>query len=87
MYKFRVCTYFDGHQSGHFFGLLAQTTCVFVSQMWSLIPHTEEFPLELMPSLISRVRKRGSGGRRPGPDPHLDPSVDPSKAHRLVANR
>lgn len=32
-------------------------------------------------------RRKGKGGRQPANDPRLDPTVDPKKARRIVANR
>lgn len=38
--------------------------------------------------LMRRVGERkGKGGRSPAGDPRLDPSVDPKKAKRILANR
>jgi hypothetical protein len=30
---------------------------------------------------------RGRGGRQSGPDPRLDPNIDPARAERILANR
>lgn len=32
-------------------------------------------------------RRKGKGGRRPAADPRIDPTIDPKKAKRIVANR
>jgi hypothetical protein len=32
-------------------------------------------------------KRKGKGGRQPAADPRLDPSVDPKRARRILANR
>lgn len=37
--------------------------------------------------LTPAEKRKGKGGRQPASDPRLDPSVDPKKARRILANR
>ena len=37
--------------------------------------------------LTPASKRKGKGGRQPATDPRLDPSVDPKKARRILANR
>ena len=37
--------------------------------------------------VLGKVTHRGKGGRTPASDPRLDPSIDPKKAKRILANR
>ena len=32
-------------------------------------------------------KRKGKGGRQPAADPRLDPSIDPKRARRILANR
>lgn len=38
-------------------------------------------------ALLEKVQRKGKGGRAPAEDPRLDPSIDPRKARRILANR
>ncbi len=40
-----------------------------------------------MSALLEKVQRKGKGGRAPAEDPRLDPSIDPRKARRILANR
>ena len=37
--------------------------------------------------VLGKVTQRGKGGRTPASDPRLDPTIDPKKAKRILANR
>eukprot|EP00798_Chlamydomonas_sp_ICE-L_P002584 gene2584-30972_t len=46
-----------------------------------------DISMDLLPSILENVAKRGKGGRLPSADPRGLPGVDPRKARRILANR
>jgi hypothetical protein len=47
----------------------------------------ERYNVPHLPFLTPPHLRKGKGGRQPAADPRLDPSIDPKRARRIMANR
>lgn len=67
--------------------LLPQPTDATAGVAGAALHDAGEIPEELIPQVVEKAHRRGKGGRQPAIDPRMDPSIDPKKARRILANR